>query len=363
MRTEEAPFTSHIVALGSARDRADDEVVDALRKALRRSLITELKRRGLWHAPPSYLGVLAAESWWAEGSAPGGTPLDELVADCYSFIFVDRLRALRAQLSARDNIDGLVLMNVRHFLYERQKEHDRLGFRIYETLSAAVREALEAGEMVVLGGDPKIRNDTILGLDPTVETAEASESADLPAAARRWNDVLLPDLVTAQGRGRRKVIDLLRRRFGELRSEGIASIRFGDLLDLLKSDARARWAALLDREAIGVAPVGGGDSDDLLPALARKVRPDLHLEARDAFRALVGCIAELVAGVGEGDRAGYLTTLWEFLRTWAGAGGGEEEPPSQRKLAALLGIPRDRLPELYAHLRRFAEQCEEGGES
>ena len=349
-------FTDLLRLLNPDRGQPDDRTFEELWQALRAALVGELRRRGLWESPPSYVGVYAAPSWWAAEDGGGVSALEELLADCYSFIFIDRLRALRAQLAVKPNVDGLVFMNVRHFLDERQREHDPLGFRVFEALRTAVQAAVEAGELSILDGDPRIRNDTVIGFAPGGESV-APPAADLFALVRRWNDTLLPDLVTAHGRGRQPVLGDLRRHLQDLRRQGIEAIRFKDLVDPMKSDVRARWAAILEREAIGVEAAERGEGR---AGVAGFLRPDRGLEARDSLRALVGCISDQVEQWTDGETVHRdLETLWGFLRTWAVGGGEEDYPPSQRKLATLLGIPRERLPELYGLLRRFAETCDE----
>ena len=334
----------------------DDRTFEELWGALRAALVVELRRRGLWESPPSYLGVCAAASWWAGEDGEGASALEELVADCYSFIFIDRLRALRAHLAIKPNVDGLVFLNVKHFVDERQREHDPLGFRVFDALRTAVQAAVEAGELAILRGDPRIRNDTVIGFSAG-GCAIASPKADLFALVRQWNDTLLPDLVTAHGRGRLPVLGDLRRRLQDLRGHGIEAIRFKDLVDPMKSDVRARWAAILEREAIGIE---AGERGHGAAGVARFLAADRGLEDRERFRALVGCISAQVERWTDGETGHRdLHALWGFLRTWAVDAGEEEGVPSQRKLATLLGIPRERLPGLYGLLRRFAETCDE----
>jgi hypothetical protein len=351
----EPTFTALVRRLSAAGDGLDAATFDRSWAALRRALAAELRRRGLWEGRPSHLGIYGAERWPQGPDATGSDPLDELTAECYIFIFVDRLRALRAQLEIKETVEGLVVVNVRHFLYQRQKDNDPLGFQVFDAMRTAVRRALETGALEVLEGDPRIRNETVLGFRVGAEAAGPGD-VDLAALVREWNDELLPDLVTARGRGRAPVLGGLQRRIEELRERGIEAIRFKDLIDPLKDDVRARWADLVEQEVREV----GSDDDERWPAdPSRLLRPDLRLEARDAFRALVACVSERVAGFGEGAAARrHLDTLWGFLRTWAAGRVGEEALPSRRKLAALLGIPRDRLPALYAVLQRLVEGCE-----
>ena len=339
-------FTDFVRSLethGEPEPRRLAVVRDVLRAALR----GELRRRGLWAAPPGYLGAYGYAGW--------DEALEELLAECYTFVFVDRLRSLQAQLRVKPNIDGLVFLNVRHFLHERQKENDPLGAQVFQVLQSAVRGAVAAGELHVLAGDSRIRNETVLGFAPDADPASAA-GRDLHAPAARWNDALLPDLVTLRGRREAEVVERLRGRLPDLRDEGVEAFRFKDLIDPLKADVRARWAALLDHSAGEPAFETG---DDEAARAVRLVRPDTGFEERQLYRRLVACVLAAVERLEVNDRTrSYLSTLWQFLRVQA---MGAEEPgegrPSQRRIGDLLGIPRERLPDLYKTLGRLLEAC------
>lgn len=159
--------------------------------------------RGLWGSPPSFLGVYGWQSWSAADSTD--EPLSELLSECYVFIFVHRLQSLKAHLEVKPNIDGLVFLNLRNFLYDRQRQHDPLGLRVFEILQSAVRQAVRAGELYVLAGDSKIRNDSLLGFTPDTEPVETATAA-LGRLVGIWNDDLLPALVTARGKAVEEVV-------------------------------------------------------------------------------------------------------------------------------------------------------------
>ena len=377
-------FTAYVRRLAAPDGAADRALFDQVWAALRTALRSELRRRGLWEGPPSYLGVYGAEGW--EGP---GEPLEELLADCFAFVFVDRLRSLTAQLAVKDNVDGLVFLNIRHFLHERQREHDPLGFRVFEVLRRAVQDAVEAGELRVLAGEPRVRNDTRLGFGaaaphgPTrpAPAAGPAARAALRETAARWTGDLLPDLVTARGREEEGVAARLRALFPLLREAGLESFGFKELVDPLKAEVRERWAALL-------AAADPGGPEGAVPA-----RFDLLAEGREAFRWLVACVQAALDRLEAAEATrGYLGTLWQFLRVWAGAseegrgasevrgaageGGGapaagpggdlpDDELPSQRRLAEQLRIPRERLPGLFGTLGRIVERCRSaaGGKS
>ena len=66
----------------------------------------------------------------------------------------------------------------------------------------------------------------------------------------RWNDELMP--AHRHGRSRQQAAgERLLRQLLELPRDGVEAFRFRDLLEPLKSDARRRWAALLDGEGEG----------------------------------------------------------------------------------------------------------------
>jgi hypothetical protein len=365
-------FTEYVrsVARGAA---PDDQQLEALWKALRAALRSELKKRGLWDSPPAYLGIYGWESWEPAGARRGTTEesaLEELLVECYSFIFIARLRSLEAHLKIKPNIDGLVFLNIRHFLHERQKAHDPLGSQVFEVLQSAVRTAVEEGDLEVIEGDPRIRNDTVLGFGPAAGPA-SSPREEISTLVARWNDELLPDLVTLRGRKQEEVVRRLRERLADLRLLGAGAVRFKDLVDPMKADVRARWAAILD-VSLGevsreIRDEGGGETVRLAP-------PDNQYEEQQIFYKLIACVLSSVERLEVNDRTRtYLATLWQFVRiqasegveaspgaieaTLAAMGTAGEERPSLRHLAEQLRIPRDRLPGLYQLLGDQLQRC------
>jgi hypothetical protein len=359
-------FTAFVSGLQGAATPDADLFHDAWH-GLRAALATELKRRGLWQSSPSYLGVCGWERWDSE--APPGSDatrgqvsaLEELVADCYAFIFVDRLQSLKRHLQEKPDIEGLVLLNIRHFLHERQREHDPFGFRIFEMLQAAVEDAVSSGALHVLAGDRKVRNDTLLGFDPAAELQPTPP--DLPPIVARWNDELMPALITARTRQQTRVVQQLRERLLELPQRGIVAFRFKDLLDPLKRDARERWAVFLgEEEKKSVAPP---------PKAARvptPVLPESTVESRQSFEHLTRCVSASIDRMEASQTRTQLTTLWHYLRRQHGEEGEEagrdepepeksgEGPASYRQLGQRLNIPRERLPVLFTLLRQLVRR-------
>ena len=377
-RRSSAPslFTAFVRSLQGEHTPDADLFHDAWH-GLRAALASEMKRRGLWQSSPSYLGTYGRDRWDAEdprgdprgpASAAAGSQvsaLGELVADCYAYIFVDRLPALRRQLAQKADIDGLVLLNVRHFLHERQRAHDPLGFRVFELVQAATAQAVARGALHVLAGDQRVRNDTVLGFDPAARPPLTSP--DLAPIVVRWNDELLPNLV-ARGRRQGRVVGRLQQRLLELPDHGVNAFRFKDLLDPLKSDVRQRWAALLAREdpQASAAPARAAGH---LAAPA----PEPSAASADSLAELQRCVAASIHSLAPDPRTrGYLRTLWHYLRTRhgdgenAGAAWGDrdlqwQDHPSYRQLGRRLHIPRERLPVLFATLRQLVARCRAAG--
>ena len=354
----------------------EDRDVAPVLQALRRVLRTEIKRRGLWETSPSYLGVYGAESWQSGtaadlGQGLGGGPLEELLADCFGYIFVDRLRALSAQLKVKDDIEGLVLLNVRHFVHERQRDCDPLGTRVFQILHRAVRAAVEAGDLSILAGDPRIRNDTLLSFDAGGDEVPSDRRSDrIARRVARWCDDLLPDLVTATGRREDPVVERLRTRLPELWDDGFDVFPFHELIDPLKAEVRGRWATILGtgRERLGVRNSSAGPgaraewhiaAEDGSAEPDPEPGPDLAFEQRDHFRALVACVVRALSRWPGDERSRRaLERLWGYLRVWSAEGGlTGDRLPSYRELASRLGLPRERIPGALETIRGLIERC------
>jgi hypothetical protein len=209
-------------------------------------------------------------------------------------------------------------------------------------LQTAVAEAVASGSLHVLGGDGRVRNDTLLGFAPTAEPGSAP--LDLETIAMRWNDELLPTLITSHSRQQAVAAERLLRQLLELPRDGVEAFRFRDLLEPLKSDARQRWAALLEGK-------GEEESAD---------------ESRQGLEDLTRCVSDSILQMETDPRTRtYLSALWRYL--WRQHGGEPglkrraKSHPSFRKLGQLLNIPRERFPMLLDTLGQLVARCRTGG--
>ncbi|MEM7480950.1 MAG: hypothetical protein AAF481_07225 [Acidobacteriota bacterium] len=334
------PFTRY-VEICNERAPSATEVHGAM-VALRTALWSALRRRGLTQARPSYLGIVGHPTWNRQA-------VKELAAKAFSYIFVHRMEALQRQLQVKPDLSGLVHKNIGHFLFELQRKHDPIGYRLFDILRGAVRECLDSGALETPKATTRVSADTLL---IPQRPGVPSPGFSLASEVATWNDELLTAFVVGRGQRKTAAVNFLCRRLAEL---PVDRFTLGDVLGPLKTDARQRWSRMIsDSKALQSTLEGVTDrtlSDPL---------------ADDRFERFVDCVTEWIARDG-GDEAqkADLLDLWRIHSAWAGGDlpvgwrGSPERPPSQRRLAEMLGIHRDRVKRLIQILQRFAESCRE----
>src|SRR5260370_1002601 len=124
-----AIFTEHVRRLGDSGAR-----VAAAPPELALLLRRRLAEEGFLAAPPDVLGCHAAH--WDDAAGWSG-----FVAACHAFAVLDRLEGLRRQLRARGDVEDLVARNVDHFLIERRRRFDPVGYGVAGNVAGAVRLA------------------------------------------------------------------------------------------------------------------------------------------------------------------------------------------------------------------------------
>lgn len=361
------PFTRFVQEWEPGVREPAPAVASAMWAAFGRLVRQELRRRSLALGSPQWLGIYGFRGWW-EAAGRGG-PFEDLLGEAYRFVFVERFAPLKAQASAEANIERVVHASVRNFLHDRQRLHDRLGARLFEVLSLAVRRAVARGDLTVASGSEKIGNSTVLAVGEHGSSAAPALPEILASLTRRWNDELLPELVTASRADKRRLVEELAGRLAELELAGVGTFRFGDLLTPLKADVRQRWAALLapaDEEPLDEEDARG------FRRLRQSFEPafEAQLIAADRFAKLIDCADRAIQESPVSERTrDYLRRVLLFFRAYAteegsdpgeeGDGGEEDRLPSFRRLSEHLKIPRERFSELVGKLKSFLERCRE----
>lgn len=354
-------FTRYVRALDSGEEPAAKPEEEAWRK-LADALKREMRERGLWLASPGYLGMVGAASWAEE------EVFEELLCDCYSFVFVDRIGGLSGLLGYLDNIEGVVFRNIRFFLFERQKLHDPVGYRIFVVSRKAARAAIRKAWLFVLQGDDRVSNDTILGFELLCNLPR-DRVRDFGPQTSLWSAELLPGLVTARGARLERVCEELEVRLRNLASPDVQWFRFRELVEPFKSHVRQMWSEMW-RSSRGETAFEEGDRG--APELVFLTWPEAGFEQDESFEQLSRCVEEGLARFdGRQKTREYLERLWIFLQTYADDKGSREirgpgqtsDPPgsqclpSHRKIAEQLEIPRYRMPELFESLGQMVKSC------
>ncbi|MEM1207075.1 MAG: hypothetical protein AAGN66_27825 [Acidobacteriota bacterium] len=350
-------FTEYVAALAQ-EEEPDPALYDEVLEHLLALLVTEMRRRGLWTAPPAWLGVTSAR--WQEVGA-----LEELTFDAYVFAILRRLRGLTDQLEVRENIRGLVVKNVRHFLTKRQRDADPIGYRVFSRLRRALLALVERGQLVVRGwveslraagrrpedeGLPKLRNASVMGFGP-FQAALASPD-DLAEPVARIDDALMPDLVTAEGAAVQGVVNRLADRVATLPEDGVRAFRVGHLAKVMKDDVRSRWWAVWG-QLQDTLPENGEPGAPQVPV----ARPAPEEDLPGFQDAVLRCVERTIDAVPQPKRRRDLWTVWTFLRGIRVDADAPEPMPSYSEAGRQVGLPRERVSQLLGELKGWVRRC------
>ena len=300
----ERPFTRFVAAsAGTLAPTHFDELWPQLRQALAR----EIRRRGLWQLPPVYLGIDGAAGWNDESA------LDQLVTEAFRFVFIDRLSSLKTQLGARSEVDGLVLSALGHFVHDRQKTCDPVGYRAWETLVLATGQAVREGRLVVLGeSDDLVRDSVLAGRPNLMSTVQAMTALELEDMVERRLEDLMPVIFVANGPSRQASIGRLAESLGDTAAG--RSLGFGELLDLFEEEIRARWVEAVGRDGV---PTTDSDEGVRMARIAGALRSPDGLEGMAQYRASLAAWAQCLDAVVDGGLKQPTAWLWRFLLTVA----------------------------------------------
>ena len=306
------------------------EAYEGAREGLRRLLFKELCRRGLWGAPPRYLGVLG-EHW-------PGEAIDELVSECYVAIFVDRLKRLKDRARVGDAVGGLIVCCVRNFVQDRQQRNDPLGYKLYKLVSAGLQRLTDAGKLRLVPGG-KVLNDTICAFGAAPDVVR---EVDLEVQVRALNDDLCLELIVAQGRARSGLEERLDEHLAGLATTAEA-FYFRDLIEPLKRDARARWREGVAAEVAGWAALATAhDLDDLRKCVQRRIDQE-HPKDREGLHRLWAFLCDYAAGTNPSPVAEKAEK--------------SGRPPTALGLEKVLGDSRHRISGFKKKLGMMIDQC------
>lgn len=347
------PIFSDTVDQLAQSEPPDDMTLYAVLRALRAVLVVELKRRGVWQAPPSYLRMLGT-SWMANG----GEALDELTQDAYLYVFAQRLATLIESRQRGHDVGPLVILMVRQLISHRQRLADPVGYCVYSRLHEAVLRLVEAGQLHVADGGERIHNRTMFcfapperGADPTPIGAES-----LAAMVSTWVEPLLPELVTALSRAVIPLIEELQKRVQSLQAEGVETFRFGQLVAPLKREVRQRWHAVWGQEAGEIAFDDTEEGEGFAEAV-----PIAWSQNPVEYESLLDCVNDSIGRHQPRQQQGSLWHLWLLVR---GAQHRDDEPGgdaprrvSVAGVAKLLEVSRRQVGNLLKALQGMVTTC------
>ncbi|WP_162136302.1 hypothetical protein, partial [Zavarzinella formosa] len=275
-------LTEHVRHFGP-----DSDPHNAVLPALERILRNRMRQKNLLIAPPGVLGYSGVSKWSAIGA------FEDIVADCYMFAILDRIQGLQNQLRIKPNIDGLISRNVGNFLLERQKKHNPVGYAVYGNAKAAILEASAKGALVIDNSENgKISNESVVRFSQSSPGAPPV-SPEVVQNAARTSAVLtegVRHLSSTSEEGRSCVLRFVE----QLRENGVAAVRCGDLIAVLANIAREIPPAVPASDA-----AWGGDE---VGVLVRMVRPDASPEEREHWEYLKRVIPRKIGEINRQQR-------------------------------------------------------------
>jgi len=237
-------FTQHIKKLPVGD--CPPELLDAIAIALR----AEMRKRRLWTAPPAWLGYDNWNRWDENISKYKENALKrypdafiDLILDCCEYAIIKRFSGLRAALKQSDNIDGLVLRNITHFLNELQRKCDPVGSAIFTYVKGALQCAIDSGILKCSNNDKKIHNETLLIFSSFYSSTHSDKEQILEVLRhnRRWKDIRLK-LAAA---GNQDVQQPLYEIICQLVDSNIQCFWFKSLVDAIKEEVRVPSASVI----------------------------------------------------------------------------------------------------------------------
>jgi len=150
------------------------DAYENFRKKMAGVLRGNMRKRGLWNEAAELLGYTGN---WKDEQTFG-----DLLDDCYMFNYM-RFKNLTKKLKVYDSIDGYIYINIKNFLFEKQKKNDPIGYKVFTKLKEAICCAINICSIKLYGSknaECKIDNNTLLVfVSPNAITPDALSSSDI----------------------------------------------------------------------------------------------------------------------------------------------------------------------------------------
>lgn len=129
-------FTDHVK---NPNPEDFNRVIDALTVVLRK----RLRKKGLLNLSPAYLDY-PEHTTWNDAEA-----LKDISYDIYGYVFARKRQSLLKAIAKKEDVEGMVVCNIDHFILGRQSKHDPIGYKTFKNCKNAL-VALESLGVVVL---------------------------------------------------------------------------------------------------------------------------------------------------------------------------------------------------------------------
>ncbi|MFC1848621.1 hypothetical protein ACFL27_00290 [candidate division CSSED10-310 bacterium] len=152
-------FRNHLRQLGE-KILPPQKVLDGLGHLLKE----EMMARDIWYCSPSFLGYY--DDWafrWQNQ-----TVFQKLTLDCYEFAILKRYRTLIAHASLNHDEVRSIQRNVKHFLIEKQRDNDPIGYAVYCNVKGAVQKGV-AEQKLFLRSSEILKNETLIRFQENID--------------------------------------------------------------------------------------------------------------------------------------------------------------------------------------------------
>jgi hypothetical protein len=315
---------------------------------LARLLRARLRRAEMWDQPPAYLGYPEYADWrvaFSEGDAVAAPTLD-----CYFEAIAKRYASLRNQLQLKENINGLIALNVDRFILARQKKDDPIGYSVFKNLQAALHAMIDNGEIHTdQPSQPKLSNSSLLSFTIGATPASREQLENAFSTSPEWDNALPRQ--AKKGNGAQQ---LLRTCLLALPAAGVSAFSLGALAAVLKQKVRDSHALRNRPPDSEVIPKDG--PDHAVSELIRIVWPTPRYkeEEEESWAKLQRCVQNAIERTGQPRTADGLRRLFKELTELAQS---DAEIPSWAELARSLGVRHTTLWDHLQRLKQLVRNC------